>query len=167
MRPLADGAIGSTEAEAPPDRPLRVLVLAFAVMDERELARAVEQVATWPAAVAVHTPLDLEAGIEQDRVGHLEPLDRPATSSGSRAKSNRGVDADHLQALDLRSAGAIRSGRWSSELTRAKSQNSTSIAPRPINVFMRRKATFSQSICRELGRVDLGLRGRSHRRDAA
>ena len=33
-----------------------------------------------------------------------------------------------------------------SELTRAKSQNSTSTAPRPISVFMRRNATFSQSI---------------------
>ena len=32
-----------------------------------------------------------------------------------------------------------------SELTRAKSQNSTSTAPRPISVFMRRNATLSHS----------------------
>ena len=31
------------------------------------------------------------------------------------------------------------------ELIRAKSQNSTSTAPRPMSVFMRRKATLSHS----------------------
>ena len=45
-----------------------------------------------------------------------------------------------------------------SEFTRAKSQNSTSTAPRPSSVFIRRKATFSHSSRGgELGSVDLCL----------
>ena len=93
------GVIGSTSmSRHSPDRALGVLVLALSVVDVRQLARAVEQVAARPAAVAVLPPC-LEVGIEQHRVRDLEALHRARNGVAvAPERVARRVHADHAQA---------------------------------------------------------------------